>query len=80
MPAAYHHTDVFRFRHVRLGNVFQVTEAVATDDVPSGFYVRASARKALPCSYCGFSGRAHVDSRDGVRYVPAQLPVIQTQV
>jgi len=45
IPANYHHTQVFRFRHVRLGNVFRVTPESATPDVPAGYYVRATARR-----------------------------------
>ena len=79
-PADYHHTQVFRFRHVRPGHVFRVTEESATQDVPAGHYVRASVRKALPCTYSEWSNKPHVKAEDGVRYVPANLPVIQVQV
>lgn len=80
IPARYHHTEVFRFRHVRPGHVFRVTPESATPAVPAGFYVRATARKALPCTYCEWSNKPHVNASDGVRYVPANLPVIQVQV
>lgn len=79
-PANYHHTQTFRFKHVQPGHVFRVTEASATADVPAGYYVRASVRKALPCTYCEWSNKPHVRAEDGVRYVPANLPVVQVQV
>lgn len=80
IPANYHHTQVFRFRHVRPGNVFRVTPESATPDVPAGYYVRATARKALPCTYDEWSNKPHVVAENGVRYVPANLPVVQVQV
>jgi len=79
-PEAYRFPEVFRFRHVRPGHVFRVTEAAASEQVPAGYYVRASVRKALPCTYCEWSARPHVDAAAGVRYVPASLPVVQVQV
>lgn len=79
-PARYYWPEVFRFRHVRPGRVFRVTEAVATEAVPAGYYVRTSPRKALPCTYSEWSNKPHVNAADGVRYVPAQMPVIQVQV
>lgn len=80
IPASYHHTQVFRFRHVRPGNVFRVTAESATADVPAGYYIRATARKALPCEYSECSNRPHVVAENGVRYIPADLPVVQVQV
>lgn len=80
IPTPYHHTEVFRFRHVKPGHVFRVTTESATADVPAGYYVRATARKALPCEYSEWSNKPHVISENGVRYVPANLPVIQVQV
>lgn len=78
--ANYHHTEIFRFRHVIVGRVFEVTAQSATDNVPAGHYMRASARKALPCTYNEWAG-PHINADTcGVVYVPAQLPVIQTQV
>tara|TARA_R100001463_G_scaffold15743_3_gene40946 strand:- start:3470 stop:3733 length:264 start_codon:yes stop_codon:yes gene_type:complete len=85
-PAAYHSMEVFRFRHVKVGHVFEVTEKSATRNVPAGHYVRASARKALPCTYSSnvnskLESSVHVNADTcGVVYVPAHLPVIQTQV
>ena len=80
VPATYHHTEVFRFRHVKPGHVFEVTEESATESVPAGHYVRASARKALPCTYNEWTG-PHINAdRCGVVYVPVQLPVKMTQV
>lgn len=79
-PASYHHTQVFRFKHVKPGSVFEVTKAAATEDVPAGHYVRASVRKALPCQYDQWAGVPHVTAENGVRYVPANLPVVQTWV
>ena len=78
-PATYHHSECFRFRHVKPGLVFEVTQESATETVPAGHYVRASQRKALPCSYSVWEG-PHVTAENGVVYVPADLPVIQTQV
>ena len=78
IPAKYHHTEVFRFRHVKPGHVFEVTEESATESVPAGHYVRASARKALPCTYNEWTGPEIYASP--VVYVPVQLPVKQTQV
>lgn len=80
IPASYHHTQVFRFRHVRPGNVFRVTAESATADVPAGYYIRTTARKALPCEYSECSNRPHVVAENGVRYIPADLPVVQVQV
>lgn len=80
IPASYHHTQVFRFRHVRPGNVFRVTAESATIEVPAGYYIRATARKALPCEYSEWSNRAHVIAEKGIRYIPANLPVVQVQV
>ena len=78
--ATYHHTETFRFRHVIVGRVFEVTAQAATDNVPAGHYVRASARKALPCTYNEWTG-THINADTcGVVYVPVQLPVIQPQV
>ena len=79
-PASYHHSQVFRFRHVRPSSVFRVTEESATPDVPAGYYLRVSPRKAFPCTYCEWSNKPHVNCSDGVRYVPANLPVVQVQV
>ena len=80
IPATYHHTEVFRFRHVKPGNVFEVTRESATKSVPAGHYVRASARKALPCTYNEWTG-PHINANTcGVVYVPAQLPVKMTQI
>ena len=79
-PASYHHTEVFRFRHVKPGHVFEVTQESATEAVPAGHYVRASARKALPCTYNEWAG-VHINADTcGVVYVPVQLPVRMTQV
>ena len=78
--ARYHWPETFRFRHVIPGRVFQVTPESAPDNVPAGHYVKASARKALPCTYNEWLG-PHVNADTcGVVYVPAQMPVIQTQV
>jgi hypothetical protein len=80
IPATYHHSEVFRFRHVKPGNVFEVTKEAATRNVPAGYYVRASARKALACTYDEWTG-PHIDANTcGVVYVPANLPVKMTQV
>lgn len=79
-PALYHHTQVFRFRHVRPCHVFRVTQESATPDVPAGFYLRVSPRKALPCTYDEWSNSPHVSADCGVHYVPAHLPVVQVQV
>lgn len=79
-PARYHWPEPFRFRHVRPGHVFRITEESATAEAPAGYYVRASVRKALPCTYSEFDPRPHVRAEDGVRYVPLQLPVVQVQV
>lgn len=79
-PADYHHTQVFRFRHVRPSHVFRVTEASATPEIAAGYYIRISPRKALPCTYSEWTNKPHVNCNDGVRYIPANMPVIQVQV
>lgn len=80
IPAPYHHAQVFRFRHVRPYHVFRVTEQSATPEVPAGFYLRVSPRKALSCTYDEWTNSPHVNAGCGVRYVPARLPVVQVQV
>ena len=80
IPERYHHSEVFRFRHVKPGNVFEVTEESATEAVPAGHYVRASARKALPCTYNEWTGPHIKTDTCGVIYVPVSLPVRMTQV
>lgn len=79
-PTPYRWPEVFRFRHVKPGHVFYVRPENATPDVAAGHYVRATPRKALPCTYSEWSAKPHVNAADGVRYIPANLPVDQTQV
>jgi len=79
-PTPYHHTQVFRFRHVRPCHVFRVTEAWATPEVPAGFYLRVSPRKAIPCTYDEWAPGPHIPANAGVRYLPANLPVLEVQV
>lgn len=79
-PAQYHWPDIFRFRHVKPGYVFKVRPEHATASVEPGYYIRATARKALPCQYSEFGGEPHVAADSGVRYIPSNLPVEQTWV
>ena len=79
MHARYHFPETFRFRHVIKGRVFEIIKETATDSVPAGHYVRASARKAIPCTYSEWTG-PHIAADAGVVYVPADMPVVQTQV
>ena len=79
MHATYCFPETFRFRHVIKGRVFEIKESCATENFPAGHYVRASARKAIPCTYSAFSG-PHIKANSGVGYIPADLPVVQTTV
>ena len=79
MHTTYRFPETFRFRHVIKGRVFEIKKEHATAEFPAGHYVRASARKAIPCTYSIFSG-PHIDCDSGVRYIPANLPVVQTTV
>ncbi len=79
-PARYRFPETFRFRHVKPGLVFEIKQQHATAEFEAGHYVRVGSRKALPCCYHEWSNTCHVNAADGVRYIPANLPVTQVQV
>ena len=79
-PETYSFPETYRFRYVRPGEVFEVISETATESVPAGRYVRASKRKAIPCTYGDWDKGPHIAADAGVVYVPAALPVKQLQV